>query len=474
MANLIKVDICAIGGGSGGMAVAGRAARMGASAVLIERKKMGGDCLNYGCVPSKSLLAAGRIAALGRRSEQFGIKINGAEVDGQGVHRHVREVMDTIAPNDSPERFERMGVKVIHAQARFTGPSEIEAGDYRIRARHFVIATGSKSAVPPIPGIDEVPYFTNETIFEKDFVPKHLIIVGGGPTGIEMAQAHRNLGAKVTLIEAASILPRDDPELVAVIRQCLVKDGIEILERTEVTRMRAAVDRISVEVKRGGNMTLIDGTHILVAAGRWATVDGLDLDRAGVVFTDKAIVVDRRLRTSNKRIFAVGDVAGGYQFAHTAGYHAWIVLRNALLKWPSKVDHSSIPWVTYTHPELAHVGLTEAEASRRHGRLRILRWKFADNDRAHTERDTDGLIKVVAKSNGQVIGTSIVGPHAGELLYPWALLVARRMNVRAIAHMIAPYPTYGYASKYAADSFFEPLIYGSGMKRLVRILGRIC
>jgi pyruvate/2-oxoglutarate dehydrogenase complex dihydrolipoamide dehydrogenase (E3) component len=440
--------------------------------VLIEKNKMGGDCLNYGCVPSKSLLAAAQAAGNAHDAGRFGINVNGAEVDFARVHDHVHGVIAAIEPQDSVERFEGLGVKVIQAPARFTGPKEVEAGGYVIKARRFVIAAGSAPVVPPIPGLEQVPYYTNETIFDNRAAPSHLLVIGGGPVGMEIAQAHRRLGSQVTVLEMASILRQDDPELVDVVRTRVRSEGIEILEQVKVTAVEKHESGIALKLDNGGSVTRITGSDLLVAAGRAPNVANLGLKEAGIDHSPAGITVDARLRTSNKRVFAIGDVIGRHQFTHVAGYHAGIVIRNALFRLPAKVDERTVPWVTFTSPELANVGLIEDQARARHAEVRILRWPFAENDRAQTERDTDGLIKVIATPRGRVLGAAIVGAHAGELILPWVLAVGTRLKVKDMANVIAPYPTRSEISKRAAASFYTGALFSERTKRLVRFLAR--
>lgn len=468
----LTVDICVIGAGSGGLSVAAGASQMGASTALVEKGMMGGDCLNYGCVPSKALLAAGHLAASPRDSGRFGVDLGTAIVDGKKVYEHVHGVIGAIAPNDSVERFEGLGVRVIKASARFVAPGLIEAGGIRISARRFVIATGSSPLVPPIDGLAEVPYLTNETVFDLTARPAHLIIVGGGPIGIEMAQAHRQLGSKVTVLEMASILPKDDPELVDVIRQQLKAEGIELREGVKVEAVNKRTDDIIVTVVDKGQRDELSGSHILIAAGRSANVDGLDLERAGIAYSRRGIEVDARLRTTNRKVYAIGDVIGGYQFTHVAGYHAGLVIKNALFRLPAKADHSAVPWVTYTQPELAQVGLTEAQAADLHNNIRVLRWPFHDNDRAQAERKADGLVKVITTKRGRILGAGIAGASAGELIHLWVLALHQKMKIGAIATMIAPYPTLGEVNKRAAGSFYTPSLFSDRTKTIVRFLAR--
>ncbi|MBI1777540.1 MAG: FAD-dependent oxidoreductase [Proteobacteria bacterium] len=472
MSERLSVDICVIGAGSGGLSVAAGASQMGASVVLVEKGKMGGDCLNYGCVPSKALLAAAKAAATVRGAVAFGVNGHEPAIDFARVHQHVRSAIAAIAPMDSVERFTGLGVRVIQAPARFLGAQEVEAGEVRISARRIVVATGSRPAAPPIPGLDNVPYLTNETIFEMPSRPEHLIVIGGGPIGVEMAQAHRRLGSRVSLIESMELLGKDDPELVAVVRRRLQAEGVEIREQSSVLRVDRAGNGVAVQLKCETGEDRIEGSDLLVAAGRRPCLDGLDLERADIAYTEKGITVDSRLRTTNKRIFAVGDVAGGYQFTHAANYHAGIVIRNALFRLPARVDYRALPWVTYTDPELAQVGMTEAAARKQLAKIRLLRWPFHDNDRAHTERTLEGMAKVVTTSRGRILGAGIVGAHAGELILPWALAISQGMGIGKMASLIAPYPSLSEVSKRAAASFFTPSLFGERTRRVVRFLAR--
>lgn len=467
-----KVDICVLGAGSGGLTVAAGAAQMGASTVLIEKARMGGDCLNYGCVPSKSLIAAARAAEAIRHAPRFGVDGSEPTIDFARVHAHVHGVIQAIAPNDSVERLEALGVTVIQAAGRFTGPREIAADGRAIRARRFVIATGSSPAVPPIPGLEAVPYFTNETIFDNRTMPQHLIVIGGGPIGVELGQAHRHLGARVTMLARSTVLGRDDPELASILCDRLKSDGMDLREHAKIRRIERTAERIAVILDGSGGEERIEGSHLLVAVGRKPNVDGLGLEAAGVAFSTKTIKVDGRLRTTNKRIFAIGDVVGPYQFTHMASYHAGIVLRNALFRLPAKVDTRAVPWVTFTDPELAHVGAREDQARERHGDIRVLRWPFAEIDRAQTERETGGLIKVVTTKNGRILGASILGAQAGELIHPWVLAIAKGMKIADLASIIAPYPTLGEITKRVAGSYFTPVLFGERTRKLVRFLTR--
>ena len=474
MVETLKVDLCVIGGGSGGLSVVAGASQMGAKTALFERAKMGGDCLNYGCVPSKALLAAGHAAAHYGHSGAFGVEGGPARVAFDKVNDHVHGVIAGIAPHDSVDRFEDLGVRVVQEAARFIGPREVTGSDgTRVRARRFVIATGSSPAAPPIPGLDTLDYLTNETVFDLRDCPEHLIVVGGGPIGLEMAQAHRRLGVRVTVLEAFEIMGPDDRELAAVVRARLVKEGVEIHEGTAVQKVEKTEDGVVAIVERDGEEHRITGSHLLVAAGRRPNLDGLDLEAAEVEYSRKGIEVDNRLRTTNKRIFAIGDVAGGYQFTHVAGYHAGIVIRNALFRLPAKVNYNAVPWVTYTDPELANVGLSEAKAREQFGEsVRVVTASFAEIDRARAEHRTEGFIKVVTGRGGRILGAGIVGYHAGELLQPWILAIGQKMKIGAMAGIIAPYPTMGEINKRAAGNYYTPSLISSRTRRIVRLLAR--
>lgn len=464
-------DLCVIGAGSAGLAVAAGAVQMGASVVLIERGRMGGDCLNYGCVPSKALLAAAQQAAAMRQGAKFGIKPVEPDIDFAAVMAHVSRVIAAIAPHDSQDRFEGLGVTVIRASAKFTSPLTVVADGRTIRPRRFVIATGSRPAAPPIPGLDATPYLTNETVFTNTVLPSHLIIIGGGPIGMEMAQAHRRLGAAVTVLEASSPLSKDDPELTAIVLQRLVEEGIDI--RTGQTILSVDHSDAGFQVTLEGAAPLT-GSHLLVAAGRTPNFGDLELAAGGIAHDRRGITVTAGLRSvSNRRVYAAGDVAGGLQFTHVAGYHAGLIVQNALFRLPVKADVTAVPWVTYTDPELAHVGLSEADARARYGSgVTVLRRAFTENDRAQAEGRTDGFLKAVATRSGRTLGASIVGKGAGELIAPWALAVARRDKLSRLARAILPYPTRSEASKHVAGAYFTPKLYSDCTRRFVRFLAR--
>lgn len=469
----LKPDICVIGGGSGGLTVAAAAAAFGVPVVLVEKNLMGGDCLNYGCVPSKALIAAGKQAHLMGAGARLGIAPVEAEVSFSRVMQHVRDTIAAIEPNDSVERFTSLGVTVIKAEARFRDPRTVVAGETEIRARRFVIATGSSPFIPPVPGLDSVPFLTNETIFEQRRRPNHLLILGGGPIGIELAQAHRRLGSKVTVIEAQKALGREDPELASLALEKLRAEDIAILEGSKVMRVEKGTrSGVRLHVESEAGTEIVDGSHLLVAAGRAANVAGLGLEAAGIRHTPKGIVVSDKLRSSNRRVYAIGDVAGGLQFTHVANYHAGLVIRAMLFRLPARENRDIIPRVTFTDPELSHVGLSEEEARKKHRRLSILRWPYAENDRAQAEGKTAGLIKLVTDRKGRILGASIFGAGAGEMIHFWALAITRKLTVREIASYVAPYPTLGEIGKRAAITYFTETTRKPFVRALVRFLRR--
>jgi len=467
----IETDICIIGAGSGGLPIAAAAAQMGARVVLVEGGEMGGDCLNAGCVPSKALIAAAKHAHAMTTGAPFGIAPVVPEVDFGAVKDHVARVISTIAPLDSQQRFEALGVRVIRAYGKFISPTALEAGGFTIRARRFVVATGSRPFVPPIPGVETVPYLTNETIFAQRERPEHLIVIGGGPIGIEMAQAHRRLGSAVTVIEGVKALGRDDPEMAAVVLDALRAEGVAIIEGAPVVRLAGGPGAIAVEL---GDGRVVNGSHLLMAVGRVVALERLNLQAAGVAFSRRGVTVGADLRSSNRRVYAVGDAAGGLQFTHVASYHAGVVVRSMLVGLPSKAVTRHIPWVTYSDPELAQVGLTEAEARAAHGAaLTVLRHEFAHNDRAQAEGATRGLIKVMVV-RGRPVGVSMAGVQAGELIGLWALVIAARLKIGSIAGMVLPYPTLGEVSKRAAGAYFSPKLFASPVvKWVVRLVQRL-
>ncbi len=470
----ITADLCIIGAGSGGLSVAAGAAQMGARVVLIEKHKMGGDCLNYGCVPSKALIKAGHVAQTLREAEKFGIKSVEPEIDMAKVEAHIKGVIAGIEPNDSVERFEEFGCQVLQGAARFVDKKTVAVNDVMVKARYVIVAVGSHAFVPGIPGLDTVDFYTNETIFDVKEPIEHLLVIGGGPIGSEIAQSYRRLGSRVSVVMHSHLMHRGEAEMVAVVRERFKKEQIALYEHSEIKKIEKSKTDIHAEVHvNNGEQIELKCSHVLVASGRVPSFEGLNLEKAGIEYTPHGIKTDARLRSSNKKVFAIGDCAGGPQFTHIAGYHAGIIIRNILFKLPAKVDYRTLPWVVYTDPEYAHTGYNEEEARAKFDKIKIVKWHFEENDRASAEREKDGFIKVVTTKSGVVIGCSIVGYHAGELLSPWILAIQEKMKIGKVAGIIIPYPTMSEISKRAAGQYFTPALFSKKTRRIVKLLLRL-
>lgn len=462
-------DLIVIGAGAAGLTAAGGAAMFGLRVALIEAGEMGGECLNNGCVPSKALITAAARAKTGRVNSAMGVDLADPKVEWAGVHAHIRAAIDTIAPHDSQERFEAMGIEVFRSPARFIDPRTVRVGERTLRAPRIVVATGSNPAIPPIAGIAETPYLTNETLFDLDCLPEHLVILGGGPIGCEMAQAFRRLGSEVTIVESGRPLGRDDAEAAELVIESLRSEGVNFLLGTRATGSGRLGEGVRLTLDDG---TRVDGSHLLIAAGRMANVASLDLEAAGVRHGRNGIEVDERRRTSSRNIFAIGDCRDGPRFTHVSGYEGSQVALQLATGFPAKVDWSALPHATYTDPELAQIGLTEEQARKQHSDIEVTRETFADNDRAVTEGDTRGFIKMVRRG-GRVLGVTIVGKNAGELLLPWAQIITGKASSFALGSAIIAYPTRSEISKAAAFSAWEPRVFSRWPKRWAKLLARM-
>jgi len=472
-----EFDIVVIGGGSGGLVVAAGGAALGAKVALVEKNRLGGDCLWYGCVPSKTLIKSARIAHQMRHADRWALPASAPHVDLSHVMERVAAVIKSIEPHDSPERFTSLGVEVIFGAGKFVARDAFEVNGRKLTAKTFVIATGSRPAIPPLPGIDTTPYLTNETVFDlREPVPS-LLVVGAGPIGCELAQAFRRLGSEVTVIDIASrILPREDPDAASVVLAALSAEGV---------RHHLGASILGVEGRKGDvrlTVRLADttpkqlvGSHLLLAAGRVQNIDGLGLEAAGVDFENGRLLLgDDGLRTTNPDVYVIGDAAGGLQFTHLAEHHAGILLRHAIfrMRWvkPSPV----IPWCTYTDPELARVGLGEADAQHRGIAHRVYKFPFAEIDRARAEGETDGFAKIVTDPRGKLLGAMVVGPHAGELVAEYVLALARGMNAKDLTDVIHAYPTLAQINRRVADQRLKEGLTPSSrlwIQRLFRLRG---
>lgn len=469
---VLSPDICVIGAGSAGLSVAAGAAAFGVPVVLIERGRMGGECLNTGCVPSKALIAAAKHAYAVRKAAEFGVIAGEPVIDFDKVQAHVRSVIDAIAPNDSAERFTAMGVRVIRADARFIDGDAVAAGGLTIRARRFVIATGSSTFIPPIPGLADIDYLTNETLFDLKSLPRHLVIIGAGPVGLEMAQAHRRLGAKVTVVTAGRALAKEDPELAGIALDRLRGEGIDIFENSRALSVEKTASGLRLQCETQAGAVTIDGSALLVATGKRGNTAGLGLEAAGIAVTATGIAVNSSLRTQNRRVYAIGDAAGGLQFTHAANYHASLVLREILFRLPARENRDIVPRATFTDPEIASVGLGEEEARARYGQVNVLRWPYAENDRAQAERATEGLIKIITGKRGKILGVGITGAGAAEMINMWSVIIANGQGLSHVRNAIVPYPTMTEIGKRAVIAYYTPLTRTPFVRAIIRMLRR--
>jgi len=469
--NKTEFDICVIGGGAAGLVVAAGGASLGAKVALVEKHKMGGDCLHYGCVPSKTLLQSARVAHNMANADNFAIPCHTPRPDISAVMERVAGVIKSIEPHDSPERFRELGVDVILGAGQFTDSQTFTVNGREIRARHFVIATGSRAAIPAINGIEDTPYLTNEQVFDLREPVDSLIVIGGGPIGIEMAQAFGRLGSKVYVIQRdTQILPREDPDMAEVVAKQLQQEGVELLTEHNPIKIEGSKGDIRLTLHdSNGNERTINASHLLVAAGRRPNIEGLGLENAGVELEKGHIITDARLRTSNKHIFAAGDVVGGPQFTHMAEHHAGVVLRNAIFRLPAKVEKKVIPWATFSDPELAKVGLSETEARQQGIRHKVYSFPFQDMDRAKTDGYTEGFAKIITNPKGKLLGAAIVGPHAGELIHEYVLAIAKGMSAADLSNVIHIYPTLAQINRRVADTRMKEGLTPTAKKWIKRI-----
>ena len=450
-----KRDLVVIGGGTGGLIVTSVAAQLGLKVTMIERRdKLGGDCWQTGCVPSKTLIHAAKVASLMRRAGEYGLKDVEPEVDLGRVSDHVQSVIGQIQVHDDPERFRGYGAEVIFGHATFTDSHTVEVNGQHIQGKRFVIASGSSPFIPPIPGLDEVPYLTNESIFSLRELPSRLIVLGGGAIGVEMAQAFARLGSSVSIIERLPhLLPQEDSEISDTLAEQLRQEGIDIHISTsaEQVSMSGEVYHLRCRHEYEGELEL-EADALLVAVGRSPNVEGMGLDVAGVEYGNRGIGVDRRLRTSMKHIYACGDVAGPYPFTHMAEYQAGIVISNAIFRFPKKTDYRVVPWVTYSDPELARVGFTEQQAQEQGIAVDVLRFPFRDIDRALAEVETVGEMKLISRK-GKILGATILGPHAGELIHEIVLAMQAGLKIGDISATIHAYPTLAQISRRTVNKY---------------------
>ncbi|MEA1889367.1 MAG: mercuric reductase [Pseudomonadota bacterium] len=474
-----KRDLVVIGGGTGGLIVTSVAAQLGLKVTMIERReKLGGDCLQTGCVPSKTLIHAAKVASLMRRADEYGLKAVKPEVDLGCVNDHVQSVIDQIQPHDDPERFRGYGAEVIFGHATFTGSHTVEVNGQTIQGRRFVIASGSSPFIPLIPGLDEVTYLTNENIFSLRELPARLIVLGGGAIGVEMAQAYARLGSQVTIVERLPhILPLEDTEISDMLAESLKVEGIEILTGISAEQVSkiGEVTRLQCSPVGGNDHDSdieLDADALLVAVGRRPNVEGMGLEAAGVSYDNRGIKVDRKLRSTRKHIFACGDVAGPYPFTHMAEYQAGIVISNAIFRFPKKTSYRVVPWVTYSDPELARVGITEQQAKEKCINVDVLRFSFNDIDRALAEVETAGEMKLISRK-GKVLGATILGPHAGELIHEIVLAMQAGLKISDISATIHAYPTLAQISRRTVNTYYGEKLFGERTRKLVGWINKL-
>lgn len=462
-------DVIVIGGGAAGLTAAGGCALFGLRVALIEGHKMGGECLNNGCVPSKALITAAKRAAEAREAKRFGVTLAAPQVDWLGVRGHIHDAIAGIEHHDSVETFEEMGCEVLLGHARITGRQSVEVAGRTLTAPRIVIATGSEPLVPPIPGLDTVPYLTNENLFEIDELPSKLVIIGGGVIGMEMAQSFRRLGSDVTVIEPHAPMGRDDPDSVAVVVEQMKAEGVQFVEG-KAARVEGSAGQITVHTEGGD---AVSGTHLLVAIGRKARVAGFGAEELGIATGANGFRVDARRRTSVKGIYAIGDCREGPRLTHVSGYEGSNVALEIVTGLPTKVDFKALPWCTYTEPEVAQIGLTESDARKAHGdKITVVREEFSENERAVAEGSTKGHMKMVLKGK-KVLGVSIVGKNAGELLLPFTQSVTGKSSTFALGSAIIAYPTRSEISKAAAFSAWEPTVFGGLPKKYAALVAKV-
>lgn len=464
----LKADIAIIGAGAAGLVTAAGAASLGRKVVLFEAGEMGGDCLNYGCVPSKAILTAAHKAHGVREAARWGVEAELKRVDFARVRETIAEAIAAIEPNDSQERFEGLGVTVVRERARFAGPRTLESDTVSVTAKRILIASGTRARIPGIEGLKDLPYLTNETIWSLEALPEHLIILGAGPIGSELGQAFVRLGSKVTVIEAGAPLARFEPEHAALALEALKEDGVTLV--TGQAAVSASGGPGAIELTLADGQT-VSGSHLLVAAGREPVLDGLNLEAAGVDTDERGLIVDDRLRTSNKRVLAAGDIAGKGGLTHLAGWHGSVIIRNLYFGLPTAQSSQPIPQAVYTDPPLAGVGLTEAQARAEHGdAVKVSSWPFSENDRAIAEGDMRGGVKLVIGKGAKLLGAHAAGARADDLIQIAGAVMARGGTVRDLTSAVAPYPTRGEVFKRAASKYYEPTVFGPLAKMLARIL----
>ncbi|OIO36674.1 MAG: hypothetical protein AUJ74_01070 [Candidatus Omnitrophica bacterium CG1_02_44_16] len=466
-------DVVVIGGGAAGLVAATGTAALGARTALVEKSKLGGDCTWYGCIPSKSLLKSAQVFSLTKRFKEFGISAGVQNsYDPVLVMSHVRDVIKKISTHHSAAVFEKKGIKVLFETPKFLDHNTIELKGKKIYAKRFIIASGSHPMVPPIEGLKDINYLTNENVFDLEVLPKSLAVLGGGPIGMELSLAFARLGVEVSIIEMFDrLMVREDKEVADVLIDEFKAEGIKIYTGKKAVRFSKDGGMVSITLEdKDKKQSAVKAEKILVAVGRVANVQGLDLEKAGVKYSNKGVEVDATLRTSTKNIYACGDVSGPYQFSHMAEYQAVIAVGNALLPFKRKVDYSVVPWCTFTDPEVARVGLTEDEARAKYKEIKVYRSLYSGNDRAVTDLEEKGLAKVIIDKKGYILGAHIVGASAGEIIHEYVLAKASKLKIGNLSSAIHIYPTLAQVVKRSADQYYIEMMNTGWLKWLFRLM----
>ena len=475
-------DIGVLGGGAAGLTVASGASQFGAKTLLIEKEKaLGGDCLHYGCVPSKTLIRSAHIYHMMKHAEKYGLPpVDLKPVDFRDVAKRIQSVIDTIQKHDSEERFCSLGVKVEFGDASLTDEHTVNIGGKNYSAKKWVISTGSSPSVPPIEGINATPYITNKEIFLLDSLPKSLIVIGAGPIAIEMAQSFARLGSKVMVVQrSGQILSKEDRDMADTVMNVLQAEGIEIYLNSSLQGTKDLDSEKEVVIKdKGGNEKVLRAEQILIALGRKVNSEGLGFEHISLDFDKKGIKVDNRMRTNHKHVYAAGDVTGAYQFTHAAGYEGGVALSNAILHLPKKADYTFLPWCTYTDPELASIGMNEKRAKEAGVEYSVWTEEFKANDRSLAEGEEVGKIKMVLDGKGKPVGIQILGPQAGELLSEWVAVLNGGVKLSSLASAVHPYPTLGEINKRVVGNYFSGKIFSDKVKKTLKFFfhfkGRAC
>lgn len=465
-------DLVVIGGGAAGLVAATGAASLGVKTAMIEKNKLGGDCTWYGCVPSKAILKSSQVYSLLRRLDEFGITAQNASFHVDKVMVHVRDVIKKISSHHPPEVFKRRGIEVLFGAPKFVNNQTIQLNGDTITSKRFIISTGSHPLVPPIEGLEDIDYLTNENIFDLEVLPKSMAVLGGGPIGVELSQAFSRLGVEVSIIEMVDrILFREDKESAAVLTNRLLREGINIYTDKKAVGFCREKDLVAITLEdKNKNQSVVKLEKVLVAVGRAANVEGLGLEAAGVKYSKKGIEVDSTLRTTARNIYAAGDVAGPYQFSHVAEYQAIIAVQNSLFPFKRKVDYSAVSWCTFTEPELAHLGLTEEEARSEYKDIKVYKAEYSGNDRAVTDIEQEGLSKVICDRRSRILGAHIVGARAGELIHEFVLAKSSRLNIGKLSSTIHIYPTLSQVVKRSADNYYTEMLQSKWLSFLTRLM----